>query len=161
MSLRVTFLACSLALAFASGCDAPSLFGENPPPAPFGPHPKRVQDLLIQRHRQFANVTSVYAEFKITDHDVIWQTPITPSGSFRYVHPNQGRLDIITGDDPESYVFTDQGEVWRYRVPFRNISVYHPESLAKPLCDWGFVPLPIQWALPVTPALLTHGRNWR
>lgn len=118
---------------------------------PLKPHSKHVAAFLESRHAKFANTTSIYAEYKITNEDVVWRTTTKNSAIMRYVRPNLGRLDI-QGDDPQSLVVTRDGELWEFRPPTRTVKVFQlPQDAENGFANSAIIPVALQWLLPVDP----------
>lgn len=110
-------------------------------PAPTTPNilDNRIDVLLREWSAKSTQIQSLYTEFKRTTVDHAFKTAETHKGSARYLAPNKARLDI---HDVESYVLTGAGEIWEYKPPLSQITVYElpPEIAAKENLEDG--PLP-------------------
>lgn len=102
----------------------------------------RVDILLRDWSQKTSQIRSLYAEFERTTVDKVWGTKETAKGSARYMAPQKARLDIL-GENAESYVITGTGEIWEYKPPTKQITVYElPPEMIKEVKNIQDGPLP-------------------
>lgn len=100
-------------------------------------------DILLRDWAQkTSQINSLYAEFTRTTVDNVWGTKESAKGSARYLAPQKARLDIL-GENAESYVITGEGEIWEYKPPMKQITVYElPPEMVKQAMAVQDGPLP-------------------
>lgn len=101
----------------------------------------RVDALLREWSVRTADVTSLYTEFTRSTDDKVFRKKEVVEGSARYLKPNRGRLDIVTGESPESFVLTSERELWQYLPKEKKIVVYRlPPSQESTQLEEGPIP---------------------
>ena len=119
MPLRLLLTLCGLALVVAGD----RARAQTDPAPTTGILEDRVDTLLREWSARTGKVKSLYAEFTRVTFDKVWQQTTKDDGSARYLHPNKARLDV-TGERAESYVLTGAGEIWEYKPPIKQITIY-------------------------------------
>lgn len=101
----------------------------------------RVDVILREWSSRTGEIKSLYAEFTRTNIDHAWKDKEVAEGSARFLAPTQARLDVL-GDNAESYILTGEGEIWEYKPPIKQITIYElpPEMIRGDAIQEG--PLP-------------------